>query len=50
MIWPAISAIYSADPIITLNGRLTASDCMDVLDSQVHPMVQMLFPKNDAIS
>jgi len=32
-----------------MNGRITASDYMDILGSQVHPVVQMLFPNNDAI-
>jgi hypothetical protein len=49
MIWAAISW-YSAGPIITRNSRLTASDCVDILDNQVHPMVQMLFPNNGAVS
>jgi hypothetical protein len=31
-----------------LNGQITASDCVDICGSQVHPMVQM-FPNNDAI-
>jgi len=32
----------------TLNGQITASDYMDILGNQVHPMVQM-FPNNDAV-
>ena len=40
---------YSAGPIITLNGWITASDYMDILGNQVHPVVPMLFPNNDAI-
>jgi hypothetical protein len=48
MIWATISW-YSAGPIITLNGRNTASDYMDSLGNQVHPMVQMLYPNNEAI-
>ena len=48
MIWTAISW-YSAGPIINLNGRITAFDYVDILDHQVHPMVQMLLPNNDAI-
>jgi hypothetical protein len=48
MIWAAISW-YSADLIITLNDQITASDYVDILGSQVHPMVQM-FPDNDAVS
>ena len=33
----------------TLNGRITASDYVDILGSQVHQMVQVLFPNNDAV-
>ena len=40
---------YSAGPVQTLNGRITASDYVDILGSQVCPMVQVLFPNNDAI-
>jgi hypothetical protein len=36
MIWVAISW-YSAGPMITLNGRLTACDGVDILHDQVHP-------------
>ena len=48
MIWTATSW-YSAGPIITLNGRITASDYVDILGNQVHSLVQMLFPNNDAV-
>ena len=40
---------YSAGPVLTLNGQITASDYVDILGSQVHPIVQVLFPNNDAI-
>ena len=40
---------YSAGPVLTLNGRITASDYVDILGSQVHPVVQVLFRKNDAV-
>ena len=33
----------------TLNGRITASDCVDILGNQVHLMIQMLLPNNDEI-
>ena len=46
MFWAAISC-YSASPIITLNGTVTASDYMGILGNQVLPVVQM-FPNNDA--
>ena len=48
MIWAATSS-YSAVRIITLNGRITASDYMDILGNQMHPVVQMFYPNNDAI-
>jgi hypothetical protein len=48
MIWAATSW-YSAVPIITLNGRITASDYVDILGNQMHPMVQMLYRNNDAV-
>ena len=40
---------YSAGRIITLNGRFTASDYLDILDNQLHPLVQMMFPNINAI-
>ena len=48
MIWAAISWC-SAGPILTVNFRITASDYVDILVNQVHPMIQLLFPKNDTI-
>jgi len=48
MIWVAISW-YSADPIIILNGQITVSDYMDILGSQVHPFIQMLFSNCAAV-
>jgi len=47
MIWAAVSW-YSVCPIITLNGRLTASDYVDIFRNQMHP-VDHMFPTNDAI-
>jgi len=48
IIWAAISW-YSAGPLISVNGRNTASDYVDSLGSQVHPVVQMLlYPNNEA--
>jgi len=47
MIWAAISC-YSAGPLITLHGRITASDYMGILGNQVLPVVQ-IFPDNDTI-
>jgi len=32
-----------------VNGQITASDYVDILGIQLHPLVQLLFPKNDAI-
>jgi hypothetical protein len=48
MIWAAMSW-YSAGPISTLIGQITASDYMDILGTHIHLMVQMLFPNNNAI-
>jgi hypothetical protein len=48
MIWAAISS-YSPGPIINLNGQIAASNYVDILGRQVHPMVQVLFPNNDTI-
>jgi len=48
IIWAPISW-YSTGPIITPNGRNTASDYMDILGNQVLLMVQMLFHNNDAV-
>jgi len=47
LIWVAISWC-SAGSIFTVNGQNTASDYVDILDNQVHPMVQM-FPNNDTV-
>jgi len=46
-IWAAISWI-SAGPV-NLNYRITASHYVDILEIQEHPVVQILFPKNDGI-
>jgi len=44
------SNVYNfAGPVLILNGRITATDYVDILDSQVHPVVQVLFPNNDAV-
>jgi len=40
---------YSAAPVLAQNGRITASDYVDILGSQVHPVVQVLFPNSDAV-
>ena len=48
MNWEAVSW-YTAGPIITPNGLITVSDYVDILGILMHPMVQMLFPNNDAI-
>jgi hypothetical protein len=47
IIWAAISW-HSAGSSISMNGQITTRDYMDILDNQVHPMVQM-FPTNYAI-
>jgi hypothetical protein len=40
---------YSVGPIITLHGWITARQYVDWLGNQVHPMIQTLFPNNDAV-
>jgi hypothetical protein len=39
---------YSVGPIITLHGRITARKNVDRSGNQVHPMIQTLFPNNNA--
>jgi hypothetical protein len=41
MIWATIS-LYCAGPALALNGRITASDYMDILGDQVRATVRML--------
>ena len=48
MIWAAISR-YSAGHTITLDGRITANDYVDILGNQVHTTYQMLLHTNHAI-
>ncbi|CAI9561960.1 unnamed protein product, partial [Staurois parvus] len=48
MAWAAIS-LCSAGPIITLKGRVTASNYVQILADHVHPMVQTLSLINSAI-
>jgi hypothetical protein len=40
---------YSVYPIITFHGRITAREYVDRLGNQTHPMIQKLFPNNDAV-
>jgi ABC-type dipeptide/oligopeptide/nickel transport system ATPase subunit len=47
MIWVAISW-YSAGPISTSNGQITASGYIDILGNQGYPMAQM-FHNIDAV-
>jgi len=42
MIWAAI-CWYSADSVITLSGRIAASEYVNILGNRVDPMFQMLF-------
>jgi hypothetical protein len=44
MVWAAV--LYSLGFIVTLLGRITSRK---YVASQVHPMIQTLFPKNDAV-
>jgi hypothetical protein len=48
MVWAAI-LWYSVGPIIILHGQITAREYMDRMGNQVYPMIQTLFPKNDAV-
>jgi hypothetical protein len=40
---------YSVGPMITLDGQITAMEYVDRLGNQVHPIIQSLFPNNDAV-
>jgi hypothetical protein len=40
---------YSIGSIITLHGRITAREYVDRLGNQVQPVIQTLFPNNDAV-
>jgi hypothetical protein len=40
---------YSVGPIITLHGRITARNHVGSLVNHVQPMIQTLFPNNDAV-
>jgi hypothetical protein len=40
---------YFVEPIITLQGDVTAKDYVTILGDQVHVMVQTLFRNGDAI-
>jgi hypothetical protein len=48
VVWAAISW-YSVGRIITPHGQITAREYVDRLCNQMHPMIQMLFPNNDAV-
>jgi hypothetical protein len=49
MVGSNIVVKYSAGPIITLYGRITAREYVDRLGNQVHPMNQTLFSNKDAV-
>jgi hypothetical protein len=40
---------YSVEPIITFDGRITEREYMERLSNQVHPMIQTLFQKHNAV-
>jgi hypothetical protein len=40
---------YSVGPIIILHGQITVREYVDSLGNQAHPMIQLLFPNNDAV-
>jgi hypothetical protein len=41
---------YSVGPIITLPGRITAREYVDLLGNHMHLMIQTLYPNNDTVS
>jgi hypothetical protein len=43
MIWAAIPW-YSAGPVINLRSRIAASDYVDILGNQAHPLIPTFFP------
>jgi hypothetical protein len=45
--WRQICGDLGGNILVEYCGRITASDYMDILGNQVHPMVQILFPNND---
>jgi hypothetical protein len=45
----SVMVLYSVGPSITLNGRITARCAWTCWFNQLHPMIQMLFLKNDAV-
>jgi hypothetical protein len=50
MVWAAILPVqYSLCLFITLHGLITARVQVDRLGNQVHPIIQTLFPNNDAV-
>jgi hypothetical protein len=44
MIWGAISRKFGA-PMISLNGKINGRDYSGILDDQVHPTIQAMFPE-----
>jgi hypothetical protein len=48
MVWAAVS-LYAIGPIITLHGQITARKYVDRFGNQVPPMIQTLFPNNNAV-
>ncbi|GFU56272.1 DDE_3 domain-containing protein [Trichonephila clavipes] len=48
MIWAATSW-FSSGPIITQKGKITGQEYSEILDHQVHFMIQILFPAEDGI-
>jgi hypothetical protein len=40
---------HSVGPVITLHGRITKMEYVDRLGNQVIPMIQELFPNNNAV-
>jgi hypothetical protein len=49
MVWVALSLYSIVGPIITPHGRITVRKYVDRLGNQAQPMIQTLFPNNDAV-
>jgi hypothetical protein len=47
MVWAAIS--WYSILLVTLQVRITTKEYVARLGNQMHPMIQMLFPNDDAV-
>jgi hypothetical protein len=48
MVWAAVSW-HSIGPRVTLHGQITEIEYVKRLGNQAHPIIQTLFPNNNAI-